>query len=71
MSNQAEQMAVIYVPTSKLKVLREHLCYSQSVRNDPSSVVGCIIEQIDVYRPLGPDGKHDNRHTLKCGCEDK
>lgn len=28
-----------------------------------------MIDQIDVIRPLGPDGEHGNRHTPYCGCE--
>lgn len=28
------------------------------------------IEQLDKMRPLGPDGKHGDRHTAECGCED-
>jgi hypothetical protein len=29
-----------------------------------------VLDQIDILRPLGPDGKHGNRHTEFCGCED-
>lgn len=28
-----------------------------------------IVDQIDRARPLGPDGKHGDRHTPICGCE--
>lgn len=29
-----------------------------------------LINECDRKRPLGPDGKHGNRHTPECGCED-
>lgn len=29
-----------------------------------------LINACDDHRPLGPDGKHGNRHTPTCGCED-
>lgn len=29
-----------------------------------------MIDQIDILRPLGPDGEHGDRHTKDCGCED-
>lgn len=29
-----------------------------------------VLDQIDILRPLGPDGKHGSRHTEFCGCED-
>ena len=32
--------------------------------------IGRIIAEIDRQRPLGPDGKHGDRHTSTCGCED-
>ena len=28
-----------------------------------------LIDECDRKRPLGPDGKHDRRHTGECGCE--
>lgn len=27
-----------------------------------------LIAQLDVQRPIGPDGKHGGRHTATCGC---
>lgn len=30
-----------------------------------------LIDLMDLLRPLGPDGKHGDRHTTWCGCEDK
>ena len=58
-----------------VKMLREDLCRRQVQANQwPQSIqsaVDVLIEMIDRHRPLGPDGKHDDRHTDTCGCEDK
>lgn len=58
-----------------IKILRENLCRSQPYLHDaPESIksaVDVLIEMIDRHRPLGNDGKHGNRHTATCGCEDK
>lgn len=59
-----------------LKMLRETLCLAQQYL-DSSPVIDethgeriqRIINEIDRQRPLGPDGKHGNRHTETCGCE--
>jgi hypothetical protein len=74
-------MAILNVPDSELKMLRETLCTAQhglayrpgdNARfQEHSRRIGALIAQIDIFRPLGPDGKHDNRHTPFCGCEDK
>jgi hypothetical protein len=66
-----------------LKSLREALCVAQSAIgltysiNDQNPYVVSklnkiqeVLDQIDILRPLGPDGKHGNRHTEHCGCED-
>lgn len=64
-----------------LKMLRETLCvaaaavghvYPTSART-PEHIrrIQRIINAIDEQRPLGPDGKHDNRHTETCQCLDK
>jgi hypothetical protein len=62
-----------------LKMIRETLCVAQSRIYPDSDGRGPehmarlqrLIDDIDRQRPLGPDGKHDNRHTETCGCEDK
>ncbi len=64
-----------------LKALRETLCLAQSAINHwpadehakPGHVARLqgLIDDIDRQRPLGPDGKHDNRHTPTCGCEEE
>lgn len=72
-------------PTIKpdhLKMTREALCAAQSALAERarsgldvdrvpswSRLIGAIIDQIDISRPLGPDGKHGDRHTPTCGCE--
>lgn len=75
--------AFLVVEASELKMLRETLAEAQaSVRTDDQSPqtyrdrlvhvdrLQALIDQIDLHRPLGPDGKHGDRHTPTCGCED-
>jgi hypothetical protein len=65
-----------------LKRLREALCVAQSAIGqaysfNPNSsyvknkidTIQKVLDQIDILRPLGPDGKHGDRHTENCGCE--
>jgi hypothetical protein len=67
------------VTTDSLKMVREALCVAQhglGYLHDRNAdrhreLLGRLIESIDQQRPLGPDGKHDHRHTPTCGCEDK
>lgn len=58
-----------------LKMLREDLCRRQVQAQEwPPQIqreVADLIVKIDYYRPLGVDGKHGDRHTAWCGCEDK
>lgn len=67
-----------------LKMTREALCVAQSAilararsgrdaDRAPHWVrrLQDLIDQIDVARPLGPDGKHGDLHTDLCGCEDQ
>ncbi|QHB37080.1 hypothetical protein QDA00_gp23 [Microbacterium phage Matzah] len=64
-----------------LKALRETLALAQTalgvmeLAGHATTIhterIGQIIEEIDRHRPLGPDGKHDDRHTETCGCEDR
>ena len=55
------------------KWLREALCVQQTHSPDEitRSAIGDLIDLLDIHRPLGPDGKHGERHTSTCGCEDK
>lgn len=65
-----------------VKTLREDLCRHQAGADgvaDPARFlpldvrvkVADLINLLDFHRPVGPDGKHGQRHTTTCGCEDK
>lgn len=66
--------------TDSPKMLRETLCVAQMATlrlrsEDPRASehiarLQQLIDDLDKQRPLGPDGKHGNRHTPTCGCED-
>lgn len=67
-------MADLSVPASSLKMLRETLCRAQSLLAlDYHDVmrIQMLCDEIDRHRPLGSDGKHGDRHTATCGCEDR
>lgn len=74
-------MALLDVPDRDLKMLRETLCEAQiGLAHRPGNNarywnhvqrINHLIAQIDIFRPLGPDGKHGDRHTPFCGCEDQ
>lgn len=63
------------------KMLRETLCVAQSLignsnlhadrRTEHINRLQRLIAACDAHRPLGSDGKHGNRHTATCGCEDR
>ncbi len=63
------------------KMLRETLCVAQTeIGNSPWNEdrkleyldrLQRLIDECDRHRPLGPDGKHGDRHTPTCGCEDR
>lgn len=53
------------------KMIREALCVAQaSAGNHANKVLSALIDECDRHRPLGPDGKHGQRHTTTCGCDD-
>lgn len=60
-----------------LKTVREALSAAQTaVQHTDSSLAATharvlqrLIDNIDRQRPLGPDGKHGDRHTKACGCD--
>lgn len=63
-----------------LKMVRETLCVAQAAvglhtetgrRVEHIARLQRLIDECDRHRPLGLDGKHGNRHTPTCGCEDK
>lgn len=59
------------------KMLRETLSVAQflfSESNDLRRIehikrLQRLINECDRHRPIGPDGKHGERHTPTCGCE--
>jgi hypothetical protein len=61
------------------KMLRETLCAAQGVvnrhipdtdrRQQHSDRLQRLLDECDRKRPLGPDGKHGDRHTPECGCD--
>jgi hypothetical protein len=70
------------IPIGSPKMAREALCLAQGALREwarmgrdvdriPCHVarIGELIAEIDKHRPLGPDGKHRDRHTATCGCE--
>ena len=66
-------------PHDTLKMIRETLCVAQSAigllpkpmdDRDHIDRLQRMISDIDRQRPLGRDGKHGDKHTLLCGCED-
>ncbi len=69
-------MSELTVPDS-IKMLRETFCVAQtwfglSQRSDRANHVARLqelIDECDRQRPLGPDGKHGDRHTPTCGCD--
>jgi len=60
-----------------LKTVREALCFMTAGHKNSEQyqryikVIQRLIDDIDRQRPLGNDGKHGERHTKFCGCEDK
>lgn len=70
-----EERTALWVVPADLKLLRELLCAIQAGvwhDNDTSRAqMQGLIDEIDRHRPLGPDGKHGDRHTASCGCEDR
>lgn len=69
-----------YEVTDGPKMLRETLCVAQArIGNSPLDEgrkrehiarLQRLIDACDAHRPLGPDGKHGDRHTPTCGCQD-
>lgn len=53
------------------KGLRERLCKQQTYAPEQATraQIGQLIDCLDRHRPLGADGKHDDRHTATCGCD--
>jgi hypothetical protein len=72
-------MSTSYEVPDGPKMLRETLCVVQTMvgnfdisgrRHEHVARLQRLIDACDEHRPLGPDGKHRDRHTPTCGCED-
>lgn len=71
---------MVHIDVGDPKMAREMLCFAQSAimafenwNAQTESYLARIekmVDQIDVLRPIGPDGNHGDRHTKFCGCED-
>ena len=76
---------MVIIDVGDPKMAKEVLCEMQSLLNtfydskdaniqreavEPKLArVQKMIDQIDIHRPVGPNGKHGNLHTATCGCE--
>ena len=72
--------AVVHASFDTLKMLRETFCVAQTwIGQAPTGGRNLehierlqrLIDDVDRQRPLGPNGKHGDRHTATCGCEDR
>jgi hypothetical protein len=71
-------MTTSYTVPDGPKMLRETLCVAQHAINQSHDQrkrehiarLGRLVNECDRHRPLGVDGKHNDRHTSTCGCED-
>jgi hypothetical protein len=73
---------MVKLEVENLKALREALCVAQSAigqaygqrqseyKKSKVKQIQKVIDQIDILRPLGSNGKHGGLHTEFCGCED-
>lgn len=75
---EVEKTTTLTIPGDP-KTIREALCVAEGAtlqnvdkRNlyGAREVLGALLKECDRHRPLGPDGKHGNRHTVTCGCDD-
>lgn len=73
-------MTTSYTVPDDPKMLRETLCVAQAAvgrnvsavdrRGEHIARLGRLIAECDRHRPIGVDGKHSDRHTATCGCDD-
>lgn len=62
------------------KMLRETLCVAEGAvarqtsgtdrREEHLARIARLITECERHRPIGVNGKHGDRHTLTCGCDD-
>jgi hypothetical protein len=72
-------MSTNYEVSDSPKMLRETLCVAQARignsdldqgrKHEHLDRLQRLIKACDSHRPLGPDGKHGDRHTPTCGCD--
>lgn len=76
-------MTAINLPDDGPKAIRETLAFAQTLCTTEAAaareytaptlahvrLLQRMMDECDRHRPLGPDGKHGNRHTPTCGCE--
>jgi hypothetical protein len=72
-------VSVVLIDVGDLKMARETLAIAHRAimdlerwdvnTNNHLSRIEKMMDQIYVMRPLGPDGKHGDNHTQRCGCE--
>lgn len=78
----ASNDAPLIIKDTDVKMMRETLCAAQSaIMHSPTNggasreshvkYLQILINECDRHRPIGTDGKHGNRHTATCGCQDK
>lgn len=72
-------MTTSYTVPDDPKMLRETLCVAAGVigrapddgrKREHVDRLQRLINECDRHRPTGPNGKHGDRHTPTCGCED-
>lgn len=53
------------------KMLKEKLCEQQTYAPDDLTrrEIQRLIDIMNLHRPIGRDGKHNDRHTPTCGCD--
>lgn len=75
---EAAPLTTLTIPDSP-KSIRETLCVAQAalgyhplhpLRDAHIARLQRLIAECDRHRPLGADGKHGDRHTPTCGCEE-
>ena len=74
-------MMTAYTLPDGPKMLRETLCMAQAAIGETFRLaprarehldrLQRLIDECDRHRPIGNDGKHGDRHTPTCGCDDE
>lgn len=79
--SRTTKAATTYKVPDGPKMLRETLCvaqhrigsspYDEGRKREHIDRLQRLIDECERHRPTGPNGKHGNRHTPTCGCEDQ